>query len=120
MLEAGDIVWVEFDPTLGTEQAGRRPALVLSDALYHDVSTRAVVCPISKTSRPWPFNVPLHGGMRTEGAVLVDQVRTIHRQTRLFQVIEKAPPALLAEVRDVLAALLGIESLPSSPKGETE
>ena len=109
MLDAGDIAWVEFAPVKGTEQAGRRPALVLSDALYHQVSSRAIVCPISKTARDWPFDVPLPAGMDTEGVIMVDQIRTIHRPSRLFELIERAPRGLLEDVREVLAALLGME-----------
>jgi len=112
VLDAGDVVWVELDPVKGTEQAGRRPALVLSDALYHEVSERAVVCPISKTERNWPFDVPLSASMQTEGVVMVDQIRTIHRRLRLFGTIEAAPPDLLARVREVLAALVGVETAP--------
>ena len=107
--EAGDILWVVFDPALGTEQAGRRPALVLSDSSYHGRSTRAVVCPITKTRRDWPFDVPLPSGLRTEGFVLTDQIRAIHRASRIREPIETAPASLLAEVRGRLAALLDLK-----------
>jgi mRNA interferase MazF len=105
---AGDIAWVEFDPALGTEQAGRRPALILSDQSYHDASSRAVVCPITRKARIWPFEVPLPDTLKTRGVVLVDQVRTIDRSQRLFGIIESAPEEVLREVRGRLAALLGI------------
>jgi mRNA interferase MazF len=111
--DAGDIAWVELDPVKGTEQAGRRPALVLSDALYLAVSSRAVICPISKTARNWPFDVPLLATLRTEGVVMVDQIRTIHRPSRLFEVVEGVPRDLLDNVREVLAALLGMELSPA-------
>jgi mRNA interferase MazF len=104
----GDIVWVELDPVAGTEQAGRRPALVLSHESYHGKSTRAVVCPISSKSRGWPFEVPVTTGLKTTGVVLVDQVRTIHRASRMFDFVEIAPQILLDEVRGRLCALLGI------------
>lgn len=107
--EAGDIAWVELDPVMGTEQAGRRPALILSDLIYHEVSRRAVICPISNSQRPWPFNVLLPRGLVTTGAVLVDQVRTIDRSERLFDIIERAPEEVLAEVRARIAALLGFD-----------
>src|SRR5437016_5901699 len=102
--EVGDIAWVELDPVKGTEQAGRRPALVLSDSTYHDASRRVVICPITSSARPWPFNVPLPAGLLTTGLVLVDQVRTIDRTERMFEIIERAPKELLAEVRGRLAA----------------
>jgi mRNA interferase MazF len=110
--DAGDIAWVEFDLVLGTEQAGRRPGLVLTTRSYHENSRRAVVCPITSNARPWPFNVSLPKGLRTKGVVLVDQVRAIDRTQRMFATIESAPGELIAEVRAKLAALLGIDLAP--------
>jgi mRNA interferase MazF len=109
--DVGDIVWVELDPVKGTEQAGRRPALVLSSAIYHDASKRAVVCPITAAAHSWPFNVRLPHNLITKGAVLVDQIRTIDRSVRMFDTIERAPPAFLEEVRGKLATLLGFEAV---------
>lgn len=113
--DLGDIAWVEFDPVLGTEQAGRRPALVLSNRNYHEESWRAVVCPITTKVRVWPFNVLLPEGMKTSGVVLVDQVRAIDRSKRMFEVIERAPERLVTEVQGRIAALIGI----SRPVGVT-
>jgi mRNA interferase MazF len=113
--EVGDVAWVEFDPVIGTEQAGRRPALVLSDRTYHELSRRAVVCPISATARPWAFNVLLPDGMVTTGMVLVDQIRTIDRTQRMFKIIERAPDAVIADVRGRLAALLRLERISLLP-----
>lgn len=111
--EAGDIAWVDLDPTRGTEQAGRRPALVVSDSIYNAASRRAVICPITRAERSWPFNVPLPVGLKTRGAVLVDQIRTIERADRMFGIIERAPFDLLAEVRGRLAALLSFDLVSS-------
>jgi mRNA interferase MazF len=104
----GDIAWVELDPVKGSEQAGRRPALVLTGRDYHDRSPRALVCPISSKARSWAFNVPLPKGLRVEGMILVDQVRMIDRAERLFEVIERTPPETLVQVRGLLAALIGL------------
>ncbi len=87
----------------------------MSERLYHEISTRLVICPVSSTRKPWPFNVPLPDSMRTRGVVLVDQVRAIHRASRVFQTIEKAPEPLLAEVRRVLAGVLGLEVPAEAP-----
>jgi mRNA interferase MazF len=111
--DVGDIAWVDLDPIKGSEQAGPRPALVLSDIIYHEASRRAVICPITSNARPWPFNVPLPTGLQTTGVVLVDQIRTIERTDRMFGTIERVPRQLLAEVRGRLAALLGFEASPS-------
>lgn len=104
--DIGDIAWIEFDPVKGTEQSGRRPGLVLSPRGYHERSPRAVVCPITSREKPWAFNVPLPPGMKIQGSVLVDQIRTIERQARMFEIIERAPAEVLSEVRGRLAALL--------------
>lgn len=106
---AGEVAWVEFDPVLGTEQAGRRPALVLSDRSYHELSSRALVCPISTRARAWPFDVPLPAGLRVQGVILVDQVRMIHRPSRLFEVIDTVPDGTLGQVRGVVVTLAGIK-----------
>ncbi len=111
--DIGDIAWVEFDPVMGTEQAGRRPALILTSGVYHQRSRRAVVCPITANDRPWPFNVPLPPEMKTYGVVLVDQIRAIERTARMFEIIERAPAQLLSDVRGKLAALLGFDFVSS-------
>jgi mRNA interferase MazF len=107
--DAGDIAWVEFDPVLGTEQAGRRPALVLTSRAYNEASGRSLVCPITRRARDWPSDFVLPAGLKTRGSVLVDQIRVVDRGHRMFDVIESVPDAVLATVRKQLAALLGIE-----------
>src|SRR3954463_14289014 len=111
--EAGDIAWIDFDPVRGTEQAGRRPALILTSSGYHQRSRRSVVCPISSTESIWPFNVLLPPGLKTSGSVMVDQVRVVERADRMFGIIEAAPQQLLSDVRGRLAALLGFEVVTS-------
>lgn len=105
-LEPGDIHWVEFDPILGTEQAGRRPALIVSDERFNAISPRIVVCPITSRLVDWPVVVRLPEGIRTRGVILCDQVRSIDRQHRLFAFIERAPEDTMIAVRRVLGAIL--------------
>lgn len=106
-LEAGDIVWVVFDPVVGSEQGGRRPAIVLTDKSYNSLYPRSVVCPITGNRTPWPTKVLLPVGMKTGGAVLADQPRTLHREGRSFRFIERAPDDILAEVRAIVGSILG-------------
>jgi mRNA interferase MazF len=110
-LEPGDIAWVELDPVKGSEQPSRRPALIVSSALYNEASRRTVICPITRNTRPWPFNVPLPPGLETAGVVLVDQIRSIDRAERIFGFVERAPPEVLASVRGQLAALFGLDAV---------
>lgn len=117
-LDAGDIAWVELGPVMGSEQDGRRPALIVSDSAYHEISRRAVVCPISKTERQWPFHVLLPVGLITSGVVLIDQIRTIDRPSRMFDVVERVPQVVLANVRDRLAALLGFDIRLTGPDAD--
>lgn len=117
--ESGDIAWVDFDPVLGTEQAGRRPALVLSERLYHEASRRSVVCPITSRAREWSFNIVLPEGMRTKGVVLVDQIRTVDRVERMFGIIERVPDKVLFDVRSLIVALLGLDPVRTAPRPPT-
>jgi mRNA interferase MazF len=107
-LKAGDIVWVVFDPVIGTEQGGRRPAIVLTNSDYNDLYPRSVVCPITQNTTPWPTKVLLPDSMKIVGAVLADQPRTFHRQGRSFRFIEHAPEEVLADVRAIVGSILGI------------
>ena len=107
--DAGDIAWVELGETLGTEQYGRRPALILTSLIYHEVSSRALICPITSTDKPWASNVRLPAGLKTKGIVLLDQLRAVDRRHRMFDVVERIPQVTLIEVHRKLASLLGIE-----------
>jgi mRNA interferase MazF len=113
MVKPGAIVWSDLSPTLGSEQTGRRPVLVISEESYNAVSTRALVCPISTRRSDWPFNVALPAGLATQGDVLVDQVRALDQKARLFRHIEDVPPEVLEQVRARLSLLLGLRYEPS-------
>lgn len=106
----GDIHWADFGTTLGTEQAGRRPALVISERAFNVRSPRLIVCPITSRHREWPTVVAMPPESRTRGVILCDQMRTIDRQARLFAFIERLPEERLARVRNVVGELLGIGS----------
>jgi mRNA interferase MazF len=109
VLEAGDLVWVDLRPTRGREQGGVRPALVLSAREFHLRNDTAIICPITRNKQPWPTKIILPEGLGAEGAILVDQIRTLDRSRRGFRLIGRVPGDLLSEVRLSLAALLGID-----------
>lgn len=104
----GEMLWLEFSPTSGTEQAGRRPALTVSDAGYNAATGRALVMPITSRVRDWPFEVALPDGSDVAGAVLTDQVRCVDWRARFAKSAGFAPPAVLEEARAKLAALAGL------------
>ena len=105
--QAGDIVFIDFDPKVGHEQAKRRPALVLTDQRYNQASGLAVVCPLTSKRKPYPFALPIKVD-NVEGAVLVDQLKSLDWAGRHAQFHSKAEPALLTRVRQYIAVLLGI------------
>jgi mRNA interferase MazF len=105
--QAGDIVFIDFDPQVGHEQAKRRPALVLTDQRYNQASGLAVVCPLTSKRKPYPFALPIKVD-KVEGAVLVDQLKSLDWAGRQAQFHSKAEPALLTKVRQYIAVLLGI------------
>jgi len=105
----GDVVWVDFEPVRGHEEAGTRPALILSSASMHGASRMAIICPITSNVNPWPAKVFLPDGFSVKGSILVDQVRAVDRAARGFRFIDHVPDAILAEARWKLAALIGID-----------
>jgi len=104
----GDLIWLDFNPQAGREQAGRRPALVLSPQSYHETTALVLVCPITSNITPYPFKVMLPEGAPVTGAVLVDQIRSLDRNARHIAMIGSAPEQVVAEVQAKLAALLGM------------
>jgi mRNA interferase MazF len=105
--EAGDIVMMDFDPQVGREQAKRRPALVLTDQRYNRASGLAIVCPLTSKRKPYPFALPIAID-QVEGAVLVDQLKSMDWAGRRAQFHSKAAPAIVSKVRQYVAVLLGI------------
>ena len=106
--EAGDLYWLDFGAAGGHEQAGRRPALVVSSRTYNASSSFVVVCPVTRQEKPWPYKVPLTAESVISGFVLVDQVRSVDRRQRLYRFGGRASQESLNEVRSVLASILGI------------
>ena len=103
--DRGDAVWLQFNPQAGHEQAGRRPALVLSPAAYNRKVGLAILCPITSQVKGYPFEV-LVRGERVEGVVLSDQVKCLDWRVRQAQLIERVPEAVVEEVLQKLATLL--------------
>lgn len=104
--DRGDIVWTDFDPQLGHEQAGRRPALVLSRKLFNEASGLALFCPITGRQKGYPFEVPLPQNPDVYGVVLVDHLKSLDWEIRPIDFIAKAPEILLVNVLHKLNTLL--------------
>lgn len=106
--QAGDLVWLEFDPQAGREQAGRRPGLVLSPAAYNGKTGLMIVCPITNQAKGYPFEVRLPQGLNIQGVVLADHLKNLDWRARRAQSAGQAPPEVLADVLAKAAALLNL------------
>jgi mRNA interferase MazF len=106
--ERGSIVWLDFSPHAGHEQAGRRPAIVLTPRSYHEMTHKAVVCPVTSTERGWPTEVKLPSGLPVSGVVLIDEVRSVDRAARHMKIAGIVPEDVLDEINARLAPLLSL------------
>jgi mRNA interferase MazF len=102
---AGDIVWLNFTPQSGHEQAGHRPALVLSPAAYNDKTGLMICCPMTTQIKGYPFEVLLEGA--GVGAILSDQVKSLDWRTRKATRKGGVSSTVLTEVRSKIVALIG-------------
>ncbi len=102
----GDVVWVQFNPQAGHEQAGRRPALVVSPASYNRRVGLALLCPITSQVKGYPFEVSLPVGGKVSGVVLADQIKSLDWRARQAELVARAPEAVTREVLQKLGALL--------------
>lgn len=102
--DAGDIVWISSSPQAGHEQAGHRPAVVVSPASYNAKTSLMVCCPMTTQSKNYPFEVVIAGD--SPGAVLADQVKSLDWRMRRAKRKGAISPAELAEVRAKIRALI--------------
>ncbi len=102
----GDIVWLAFTPQAGHEQAGHRPAVILSPELYNKKVGLALACPVTAQVKGYPFEVPIPKGLEVSGVVLADQVKSLDWKARKARFCCTAPTATIAEVLRKLAPLL--------------
>jgi mRNA interferase MazF len=106
--ERGDAVWITFNPQAGHEQAGRRPALVLSPSAYNRKVGLAILCPITNQIKGYPFEVRIPEGLKVMGAILSDQVKNLDWKARQAAFICRFPNAVTDDALRKLNALLRI------------
>lgn len=104
--ERGDAVWITLDPQAGHEQAGRRPALVLSPSAYNGRVGLALFCPITNQVKGYPFEVLIPGGCPVTGVVGADQVKSLNWRARQAARIGEVPEEVVTQVLQRLQALL--------------
>jgi mRNA interferase MazF len=106
--DAGDLVWLTFDPQAGHEQRGHRPALILSPRTYNAKTRLAIACPITGHAKGYPFEVALPGSGAVTGVVLADHVKNLDWNARRVELAATAPADVLTDVRERLRVLLGL------------
>ncbi len=104
--DRGDLVWLEFTPQTGSEQAGRRPAFVISPKAYNVKVGLALFCPVTSRVKGYPFEVALTKGSGVAGVVLADQLRSLDWRARKAKLIERASANVLAMVTARILPLL--------------
>jgi mRNA interferase MazF len=102
----GDVVWLTFNPQVGHEQAGRRPAVVLSPSSYNGKVGLAIFCPITSQVKNYPFEVAMPSGLKLGGVILADQVKSLDWRIRRAEFICRLPQQTMGEVSGKLATLL--------------
>ena len=104
--DAGDIIWLDFLQSVANEQAGRRPALVLSPLAFNELTGRCIACPITRRDRNWSFHVAIPDNDEISRVVQADQLRSASWEQRGSQFICRASATVLDEVRARLKPLL--------------
>ena len=104
--QRGDVIWVTLNPQTGHEQAGRRPAVVLSPGAYNGKVGLAILCPITSQVKGYPFEVHIPDGLPVRGVILADQVKSLDWRARQAEWMCALPPDVTAEVFAKLGVLL--------------
>ncbi len=104
--KTGDIVWITFNPQAGHEQAGRRPALVLTPESYNRKTCLAIMCPITSQIKGYPFEVLIPDGLQISGSILSDQIKNLDWKARQAKFICKIPQPAMDEVLQKLYTIL--------------
>jgi mRNA interferase MazF len=102
----GDIIRLEFNPRTGSEQAGYRPAIVISPSAYNRISKIILVCPITSRQKGWPFEVELPEQLQTHGVVLVDQLKAVDCSARQARFVEQVSSEFMDELLGRLETLV--------------
>ena len=104
--QRGDVVWITLNPQAGHEQAGRRPAVVLSPLAYNEKVGLAILCPITSQEKGYPFEVKIPKGLAVTGVVLADQVKYLDWRARNAERMDTLPAGVMTEILGKLNVLL--------------
>lgn len=104
--DRGDLVYLDFDPQAGHEQAGHRPGIVLSPKIFNDKTGFVAICPITNTARGWGFEVALPSGLVFQGVILTDQIKNLDWSARNLRVRGQAPQEIIKDCLDIISTFL--------------
>ena len=104
MVKRGSIIKINLDPNVGHEQAGYRPAVVISNEIFNGKAKLAIVCPITNTNNRFPLHVPLDNRTQTTGVVLCEHVRALDISERGYKVVEEIPEDILNQITEIVTA----------------
>lgn len=104
MVKQGEIIKVSFNPQSGHEQAGYRPAVVVSNDIFNSKTNLVLVCPITNTDNSFPLHVPLDSRTETTGVILCEHIRALDINSRSYRKIEQLPQDILQQVSDIIFA----------------
>lgn len=108
MVKQGDIIKVNFNPQAGHEQAGYRPAVVISNNFFNEKTKLAILCPITNTNNHFPLHIPLDNRTKTTGVILCEHIRTLDLEARPYIFIEKMPNDILENIINIVFAEIEI------------
>lgn len=102
MVKQGTIIKVNFNPQSGHEQAGYRPAIVISNNIFNQKTNLTIVCPITNTNNHFPLHIPLDERTQTTGVILCEHIKALDLNNRKYQVVETIPDDILTKVIDIV------------------
>jgi mRNA interferase MazF len=106
--DVGDVVIVDFNPQAGHEQAGKRPALVLSPKNFNKITGFAWLCPITNQAKGYPFEVTIEAIKNTTGVILTDQLKSLDWSARNLHKVDTINSDCLSNVKSIVATILSI------------
>lgn len=102
MVKQGTIIKINFNPQAGHEQAGYRPAVVISNDFFNEKARLSIVCPITNTNNHFPLHIPLDDRTKTTGVILCEHIKALDLNSRTYQEVEELPKDILEKVIDVV------------------
>lgn len=109
MVEQGHVIKLNFNPQLGHEQAGYRPAIIINNDTFHKLTKMTLVCPITNSNPKFPTHVELDNRTKTTGVILCEHIKSVDLSARDYKIVEKIPKDLFGEVLDIIIGEIEIE-----------